>query len=244
MQYDFSLAGSASVVRDVKGKFFKYKSGAGLIRVGLSTGQYVDLLPGQGIWGVDFTWLTITDKSGVANAGVVLAGEFDFHDDRIAGDVSIIDNSKSKVLSGVEFIRYRSTPAGAGTYSIVQLFNPTGSGKNIAIRQMQICSDTANNIASLYSCTVDANLSPSYPTNKNIGFPAGILKAMSFTDVVGQATTLMGTLTAIGAVPTTVNVYQSIAIVDSIILRPGFGLCAIGSIINAGIFIFVDMEEF
>ena len=141
MQFDFTLAANQSTTLDVSGRFFKYKSGTGVIRVRASAGGYVDLLPGQGVWNVQFSSLTVTDKSGAANAGVVLAGEFDFRDDRIVGTVDVVDGGKTKTNAGIAFSGGVQSGAPAGNYAVCQLWNPAGSGKNVIVSKAFISTD-------------------------------------------------------------------------------------------------------
>jgi hypothetical protein len=147
MQFDFQLAPGASQTIDVKGRFFKYKEGAGLIRVRTSLGGAVDLLPGQGIENVNFTSLTIADRSGAVNAGSILAGDFDFRDDRITGSVEIIDGGRSRTLANGAFIANNvCQPSGVATQSHVQLWNPPESGKNLVLKGIIAASGTTGYI--------------------------------------------------------------------------------------------------
>lgn len=143
MQYDFSVSAGGSQVIEVKGRFFKYKSGTGAIRVKATKGGFIDLLPGQGVWNVDFSQLVIQDRSGQANAGVMLAGEFDFHDDRIVGTVDVVDGGRSRTMAGMAFMSWNDINPSAGNISAHQIWNPVGSGKSVIIEQIQFSSLTA-----------------------------------------------------------------------------------------------------
>lgn len=83
MQYDFNLEANGSQFIDVKGRFFKYKNGTGKIRVRNSTGGYIDLLPGQGVNGLNYSSLSITDLTGAQNTGYLLAGDYEFSDSTV-----------------------------------------------------------------------------------------------------------------------------------------------------------------
>lgn len=142
MQYDFNLAPNSGTVMDIAGKFFKYRSGTGVITVRTSKGGSVDLLPGQGVWNVEFTSLTIKDKSGAQNAGVILAGDFDFHDDRITGTVDVVDGGKARSLSGSAFsLTFKTDPA-AGMTSRLGLWNPSAN-KNVVIESIAMSAAAA-----------------------------------------------------------------------------------------------------
>lgn len=135
MQYDFNLSPNGGQRVEVVGRFFKYARGQGAIRVTTSKGGYVDLLPGQGVWGTEFSSLTVNDRSGLANAGVLLAGEFDFRDQSIPGVVSVADGSAAKTLLLNCFMGGAMT-SGAVTYNSVSLLNPAGSGKLTIIKKV------------------------------------------------------------------------------------------------------------
>lgn len=143
MQYDFAVGAGQSQGLDIAGSFFKYKSGTGVIRVRASAGGYVDLLPGQGVWGVSFTSLTVTDKSGAANAGVIVAGNFDFRDDRIVGTVDVVDGGYARTLAGKAFMGIATTAATAGLVSCTQLWNPAGNTKNLIVKRYALSSAVA-----------------------------------------------------------------------------------------------------
>jgi hypothetical protein len=84
MQYDLNLNANGSQRLEVAGRFFKYTNGAGKIRVTTNKGAVIDLTVGQGVWGEEFQSLTVLDRSGATNNGVLLAGSYDFRDDTVA----------------------------------------------------------------------------------------------------------------------------------------------------------------
>lgn len=126
---------------EVKGRFFKYRSGIGAIRVRASGGGYVDLLPGQGVRNVAFDSLTVQDRSGLQNVGVIVAGDFDFQDDRISGTVDVVDGGRARTIGGVAFMGYANAGSAAGQYSTSQLWNPPGSGVRLVVEQVSISSN-------------------------------------------------------------------------------------------------------
>jgi len=153
MQFDFTLAANQSQHIDVVGTFLKYKAGTGTIRVRLNGGGYIDLLPGQGVNNVNFTSVDVQDRTGAQNVGTILAGIYDFRDDRITGTVDVVDGGKARSNSGAACIGYVNQVAVAATYPHVQLLNPTGSGKNIYVEQISIyCGETMNGGASIQRC--------------------------------------------------------------------------------------------
>ena len=91
MQYTFNIGAGASQTFDIVGKFFKLLTATGLVRVQIDRGYRMDLLPGRGWRGIPFHRVNVLDLSGLPNAGTFLAGDFEVIDDRISGDVSILD---------------------------------------------------------------------------------------------------------------------------------------------------------
>lgn len=170
MQYDFTLLANGGQVLDVRGKFFKYKSGIGAIRVRTDKGGYVDLLPGQGVWNTDYTSLVVQDKSGAANAGVLLAGDFDFHDDRITGTVDVVDGGKARTKSGIAYMVGLAVSATAGNYAAAQLWNPAGSGMNLIVEKISgSMYGSASAIVDIGKTTVQLGAVGFGIVNKNFG---------------------------------------------------------------------------
>jgi len=237
MQYDFALTPLGGQIINAKGRFFKYRAGVGMIRVKLTDGAVIDLLPGQGVSNRNFETIEITDRSGAANSGTILAGDFDFRDERITGDVNVIDNAKNKVMLGNCFYRLRSAPALAANYSFVQLFNPVGSGVNVSLNRIFFASDQVGTIG-MFQSTVEAG-GVTYPANKRIGGADGLLHCNSGYTVSQPGSGSMGTLNASVA-----NVYSEIGINDPIVLVPGQGLLLQSSQLNVGTYVSVDCEQF
>jgi hypothetical protein len=222
MQYDFNLAANASQNIDVRGRFFKYKSGTGSIRVRTSAGGYVDLLPGQGVWNVDFTTLTVSDRTSSQNVGVILAGEFDFHDDRIVGTVDVVDGGKVRVQSGVTFAGSKKTaPGGGALYAVTQLWNPVGSGKNVYVAQVNVDTDVAG---VLLCSTVNAELNPGVSVaiqNKRTGGAdsTAVMESLAHATLGGP-----GTLRKVFEMPMGGNVPFNYKFTEPFMLTPGYGI--------------------
>jgi hypothetical protein len=78
----------------------------------------------------------------------------DFVDQRISGEVSIIDGGKSRTLAGIAFMGDMSQLAGAAQISTVQLFNPVANLKNLIIKSFHVLSTVIG--SSLYGLNATA----------------------------------------------------------------------------------------
>lgn len=134
MQFDFNIPPNQSTHLAVAGIFFKYKSGTGTLRVRLDGGGYIDLLPGQGISNVKFNSIDLQDRTGLQNAGVVLAGMYDFRDDTISGTVTVRDSSADLVLANKAFVGQGTVGQSGANLLGLMLYNPAGSGKIVKVR--------------------------------------------------------------------------------------------------------------
>jgi hypothetical protein len=225
MQYDFNLAAGAGVTMDVNGKFFKYKVGTGPIRVRASNGGYVDLLPGQGVWNLNFSSLTINDRSGAQNAGVILAGDFDFHDDRIVGTVDVVDGGRTRTQIDRACVGYCGSAATAGMYSHVQLLNPAGSGINVYVSQILV----GQAVASINLAQNDAPMVNLIRKGqrKRMGASESVIEmrmAQNAAQLI-QGTTL-------GNIDPAVKLMK---FSEPLMLQPGRGLLLVGSVVNDGL---------
>lgn len=188
MQFDFNVQANQSQHIDVAGTFIKYKNGTGQIRVRLNGGGYIDLLPGQGVNGVAFNNIDVQDRTGLANAGTILAGVYDFRDDRITGTVDVVDGGKARTNSDSAGIGYAYVAAVAGQIPHVQVFNPASSGKNIYIEQISFFS-TGGVAYGVGLRRLDTPLSTLYGNGvrKRIGAPSSVaaFRTQSDANVLG-----------------------------------------------------------
>jgi hypothetical protein len=145
-QYDINLPPNGAQTLDVSGSFFTYKGGIGPIRVTPSSGEPVDLLPGQGMSGLKFDRLTVKDLSGANNVGVLLAGNGAWRDERITGTVDVVDGGKARTLAGSAYSIAFGSGQAAGVYSRVALFNPPDSGKYLIVESLAMSADVANSV--------------------------------------------------------------------------------------------------
>jgi len=220
MQYDFALAANGGQQIDVKGKFFKYISGIGRIRVRINKGGYVDLLPGQGVWNVDFETLNVSDRSGAVNAGTILAGDFDFHDDRITGTVDVVDGGKYRTKAQIAYSSsVRAGNVGA-MFATVQLWNPPASGKNIVVEAIGVTSVLGGTIALLAaSNSALANLRATPGSKLKQAGVAASVAVTRYEQLAAQGIVTSDLQYAMGA-----NSNVDKKLVEPIVITPGYGL--------------------
>lgn len=131
--YDFACSANGSVNLAVSGGYYRIMSATGAVRVRREGGsQLGPLYPGQGER-EEFNRLTITDMTGAANTGFILVADESFVDERITGEVSVIDGGRAATLAGLSYLTLGSLGVVAGNYNCFQLLNPSGSGRRVIL---------------------------------------------------------------------------------------------------------------
>lgn len=140
--YDFTLTAGGSFNLLVEGSYYRLLTSTGAIEVRRSDGSVVGpLLAGQGEKDQEFKRLTLVDKSGANNTGTIVIADGTFVDDRITGEVSVIDGELARSKAGLAYSTSAQITAVAAQFSIHELWNPAGSGKRV------IVSDIASSYA-------------------------------------------------------------------------------------------------
>jgi hypothetical protein len=124
--YDFALTAGGTQVLEVTGEFVKVISSTGLVRIEADTGARLDALAGQGFRKDNFTRLVLRDRSNAVNVGRLFVAYGDMIDDRVTGDVSIIDAVSASCVSygagGFTAIGFSANPVilpGANTDGVI-----------------------------------------------------------------------------------------------------------------------------
>lgn len=212
--YDFTLPANGSFQLNVEGEYVRIMSSTGTVEIVTETYRIGPIAAGQGQANTSFKRLTINDKSGVANKGVILIASADFIDQRISGEVFVIDGAKIRSLAGGALTAHMYISASPGFFSMAQLWNPAGSGKNIIISQM------IGSISGGYGLQIKGtNTILPVPTiqsigSKNIGGPVGV----GVAQVQSVAATLVN--------PATFAISNGIVVrlTEPFVLTPGSGL--------------------
>lgn len=137
-----AAGGSMQVLAE--GSFFRVYSSSGPVAVTVDTvGELGPLLAGQGLKDTPFKRLFVRDLSGSANIVQLIVADASFVDDRITGEVSVIDGGKSRTIAGQMGMINAQTSAAVGFYSMCGLWNPVGSGRRAIVKRMFISTATA-----------------------------------------------------------------------------------------------------
>lgn len=235
--YDFTMPAFGAAVILAEGSFYRLMSATGAVEVRRNNGSIVGpLLPGQGER-AEFISLTITDKSGAANAGTILIADDAFIDERVSGEVSVIDGGLVRSMGQAAFMAVASLNASAGNYGIVQLWNPSAT-RWAAVSQVWLNSFSGGQnyeirIASAPLATL-VGAPPSKRTN-------GAASAMELrTDVL--AAIPAGALLVKNYGP--INTLAPWRFTEPLAVAPGTGLNVIGTTLNAHLCPCFDYFEF
>lgn len=136
--YQFKLAAAVNAADNVigRGNFVRYdRVMTGEVDPEITvkavggSGAVFDLKPGQGVVLPEAAdYFRVVNKNGtVAITGVLKVGEGTFLDNRIQGEVSVIDGGLSRTLEGTAFLSSGYQPAVIGEYAHVQLLNLSGT---------------------------------------------------------------------------------------------------------------------
>jgi len=228
MQYDFNLTPNGSQVLEVAGSYFRYKGGLGAIRVTPSSGDAVELLPGQGMENVKFDRLIVKDLSGAANAGAVLAGSGNWRDERITGSVEVIDGGKNRTVANQAFMATTYCGGQAGNTAQIQLWNPALSGKRVIVARVTRGSATAGTVA--VGITAVALVTKDKNAQSKLSGGAASVAELRVESKVGAS----------GLAALTSNVVQAgvdlqFQFLEPVVLLPGYGLVLSASTLAADV---------
>lgn len=133
--YPFSIPAGGSFPLLVIGDYAKILTSSGPLTLqGDTFGSIGPILAGQGVQDSHFRRLVLEDESGATNNGTILIADNAFIDDRITGEVSVIDGGKSRTLSGQVYGWRLNTPGVAANYNWGQIWNPAGSTRRMIVK--------------------------------------------------------------------------------------------------------------
>ncbi len=235
--YTFTIPAGGMYPLLTVGRMFKIISATGAVNVtGDRFGTFGPILAGQGLRDVDFSQLQFVDVSGAANRVTVIVGDSVFIDDRITGEVSVVDGGKARTLAGGIGLVSGQLPAVAGQVCKSGIWNPAGSGRRAVMRSMRAALSLAGDIyiarinAALPSLTVPFSL---LADGSAFG---GSCRAAGDTSA-GYAGTIVGTL----SVPASQTV--EFRLDEPIVIRPGYGIVFQSAAVNVQLTTFLTFFE-
>lgn len=241
-KYDFTAPSSgASQTINAPGRYLKYMTGnAGgndaslIVTPGGKPGSKILLYPGQAITlpqaaAIPSAW-TIANALGQANiTGTVVVGDGRLDDNTLQGTVQVVDGGKARSLAAQAFCMVSASPATAGVYGKLGLWNPAGSQNRLILEAVAIADISAGVSANLlpYSAAlpIDAGGVPS----KLIGPSRGMSAAHVQLDNTAVATSTGPSFCVISA-PTAGT--QSYAFREPVVVMPGYGVVLWGDVVN------------
>jgi len=142
--YDFTIPANGSFTLLVEGSYYRILSSTGSLEVRRDGGSGVGpIYAGQGERDEEFKRITLVDKTGAINSGYIIISDGTFVDDRITGEVSVIDGGKARTIANSSYCSVVTCAGTATNYSHVQIWNPVGSGKNVIVEAVNLFSPTA-----------------------------------------------------------------------------------------------------
>lgn len=214
---DFTLNAGASVQVAASGAYLKLLTATGKVRVITNTGITMDLMPGQGFRRQKFDSFIVQDKSGALNTGVFLIASDEMVDDRVTGEVSVIDGMKSRVLANQAFARSQTWNPGAGAYGTAELWNPASSGKLIVLEEISLMQTSALGTGFTMGFATSAQYAaPATGLSKKSGGAASVGQVAKFDEAAAGAN-----LTGIYAFYTDVNRTVPFGLKEPVVILPG-----------------------
>lgn len=230
--YDITIPAGGARVLNAPGTMMRYYSGAAggadetiIVRPNTGAGGVL-LKPGQTVRlpAKTDTWTIQNFANAATITGRVVVGLGSFEDDRITGEVSVIDGAAARSKAGIAYWATDLSGPVAGQYSHVQLWNPAGSGKNVIVSEMGFSCSVAG-VVNLRSYNAALTTLGNVQAPKMVGGPASVAQARDQTN----ASILGGTIASfeVAALST-----FSQKLIDPIILPPGQGLVVVGTTVN------------
>lgn len=219
--YDFTLPANGSFQLPVEGDYFRILTSTGDVEVvGDTFSRFGPIKAGQGLEKAPYRRLTINDKSGSANIGTIIVASDGFVDQRVVGEVSVIDGGKARTLAGNAFSGMVAAGAVAAQFAHVQLWNPTTT-KNSVVEQIVVSSTTS---VSIVMRSHNAALPSAYgaqpnPASKKIGGADSAMQSFFTNNAAAVPTGKYYGLLAVNA-----NQISVFRLAEPIVIPPSQGL--------------------
>lgn len=233
--FDISIAVGSVRRINANGKFFRYYNGsaAGLDETILVTydGGSVTLKAGQSVKLNQSVseWLVSNYKGQASILGVVVIGDGEITDTSIAGSVSVIDGGMARTLSNGAFLASGASAAVAAQYSHLQLWNPSGSGKNVILEAFSFSTNVASGI-NFYRDVAQRSTANNAVVSKYLSGAVGVAVLRSENNAVMQFAggVMLSYLTP-------ASVVQTLNLKEPIVIPPASGLNFVTASVNVSV---------
>ena len=238
--YDFTVAPNNQRQLDAPGTYFYYYSGSAggadqtITLRGVSSGLRIVLKNGQSLrlpkdQAPETSWYIGNYANAATIVGTVIVGNGEIQDNRIQGDVSIIDGGKSRSLASSAFMGATAAGAVAAQFAGIQLWNPAATGKNIVLEKFSVSSGTAM----IFNMGQNAAAMASLITNSG---PKLLGSAVANIGVIRNGNNVASVITKILAANyVAANASMDYNLREPVVIPPGFGFVVEGSVVNTGI---------
>lgn len=137
--YPFAIPAGGMQVLPVHGEKFQVLSTTGPVDVRWKSGKLSAVLAGRG-YNVrkGFDQLTLNNSGALAIVGTIQIADDDLIDNRVTGDVSVIDGEKVRTLSNGRIMGRAVCGPVVAKYPHLQLWNPLATGKNLIVSGLSI----------------------------------------------------------------------------------------------------------
>jgi hypothetical protein len=145
--YDITIAANTTRQLDAPGSYFYYYAGsaggadATITLRGVSSGLRLILKPGQAFrlpqGNTETSWILTNYTNAATIIGSVMVGDGDITDNRVTGNVEVIDSRKNITLSSAAFSGLCEPIPTAGNFGRCQLWN-LSTTKRIIVKKMTI----------------------------------------------------------------------------------------------------------
>lgn len=235
--YDFTLAAGGSFEILAEGSYYRILSATGSIEVRRDGGsRLAPMLPGQGERD-EFQRLTLRDLSGAPNTGFIIVADGTFIDDRITGEVSVIDGEKARTIAGGNYMAAMFSAAVAAQHSHAQLWNPS-SNTRIVVNQLDVTSSVAQQIGVSRHNAALTSVSAGTIINKLLSSAAVGMGQSRFQSNATIIPTIVGKRVNVQANQTILYPLRG-----PIVIPPGWGLTIWGYTVNADVTANADVFE-
>lgn len=187
-----------------------------------SSGVDIELLPGQGYrLPVPVRGLVVKNLSGNAISGklAISPTSGNFEDDRITGEVSVIDGGKSRTAAGGSFTWQVLCTAVAGFLPAAQLWNPPGSGRNLFVTRGYASATVAGGLYLGIHNTALTTAGGSVANKKSLSVASSVASALNQTPA-----SMFGAARTFGTVLVQNYGNWPITLDEPLMIEPGSGL--------------------